>query len=218
MDIETLNQCLQYVQLTRPKSDFDKFIPLIGALCGAVVGGSITYFITRQKDQRSEKNKLTCCMEDVGKIQDSTDSFIKELMGAMQATALKQDLVRHRLPYNISPLCLGRYFTDIAHVFNREQRSWIQEVMSDLESVNEKIPKIISRKDVHSPYDYSVLLLNASAAAINASKVCRKIISGKELVVGDAELFNEIGCTNDQVSYRGMLIKNIDNNNNFLGL
>ncbi|WP_460417971.1 hypothetical protein [Pseudomonas sp. microsymbiont 2] len=218
MDIDALNQCLQYIELTRPMGEFDKFIPVGSALFGTLIGVSATFFIANWKEKRVENNKFDCCNEDLIKVQESVGMYLKQLLIMMEALAKRQSIYRHRMPHSISPLFLESYFTDVAHKYSKEQRSWIQELMVDLESVNEKTPLIITPEATGSSYDYSRLLLNAGAAAVSVWELCQSVADKERLKIDTSTILRRIGCTEGQIHHRDMLVGNASNGNTTLEL
>lgn len=218
MEIEALNQCLEYIQLTSKKSEIEKFIPLIGALSGALFGTTITLLAASRKERRAEKNKLICCNEDVAKIQMSIEKFMRQLMPMMEAAALKNKLVKHSFPDNINSLCLANYFTDVAHKYNKEQRNWVQVIINNVEVMNASLKKLTKPSEAGTPFQFSLLLLNSASTAMRTWKLCQSVIDKKKFDMNVEELVLKIGLSEDQISYRNLLALNAENDNNTLGL
>ena len=180
MDIESFNQCLGYLQASlQGKGTLDKALPILGTLVGAVFGFALNYFAGRGKENNAAKNKLMCIEEDVMAIEHSLDELNKEALRMISLIVKKTPARGNYLPLSISALCLESYFIDVAHKYSRQQRYWIQLLISRLEEISDALVEI---KDFKGPmYTRAVNLLNLIGLAVNCSRFCKMIMQGEIL-------------------------------------
>ena len=80
MDFDSFNQCLAYIDFSKEEKSLTvKFLPIIGTLCGALIGFFLNYFSSLSKESKATNNKILCCKEDVYRVRDSLQSILKEL-------------------------------------------------------------------------------------------------------------------------------------------
>lgn len=217
MDIESFSQCIEYMQANHVKLTADKFIPVVSALGGALMGFYLNYLSSSLKEGRASKNKLMCCNENVRQIQGSVSQLLLELCKLMECVAFKKKPARHNLPGSISFLYLNEYFSDVAHKFSREQREWVQQLITEVEIINKSLPALWE-KNVSSFYDYSLALLNLSSRAMMAWSMCENVVRGAHFDTTNKELLELIGATKDQVYCYFGLVENAEVVDEKLGL
>ncbi|WP_153772398.1 hypothetical protein [Pseudomonas sp. MNR3A] len=217
MDIESFSQCIDYMQVNQVKMTVDKFIPVASALSGALMGFYLNYLSSSRKEGRASKNKLMCCGENVRQIQGSVVQLLLELCKLMECVAFKKKPARHNLPGSISSLYLNEYFSDVAHKFSKEQREWVQQLLTEVEIINKALPELWE-KDVSSFYGHSLALLNLSSRAMTAWNKCENIVRGVYFDTTNKDLLELIGATNDQVYCYFALVENAEVTDEKLGL
>lgn len=218
MDIETFSQCLQYMKSTETVSTIKEFIPLIAASTGVVVGFLLNQLATNSKENKLASNKLTCCEEDIQKIQEALEDLIKEAFCTMKPVVLKERITAHNFPDSVSSLCLDEYFTDIAHKYNKDQRYWIQLILQNIKTINEKLTSITHPQPTKSTHRYSIDLLNMTSNSVLVWGLCRSVLEKKHVELKTKELAEYLECNSDQISYWNLLVSNADNGNNTLDL
>lgn len=218
MDIENFNQCLHYLQNSQGRSLVEKFIPLISTLGGVAGGFLLTQAANKSKEKRATSNKIMCCKEEIQRIQELLNELLKETLKIMPALVLRDPLKSHSYPHNVGSLYLAEYFTEIAHKFTIQERRWIQTIIQNIESINAKLPTLREAPNSENYYKKSIEILNITNISVRTWKLCENI-----LITNDTELDIEatliaIGCSEDQVANRNLLIVNANNSNNTLAL
>lgn len=187
MDIENFNQCLSYLQASlQGKGTFERVLPIVGTLVGAVLGFALNYLAGRGKENKTARNKLMCIDEDVMAIEHSLNEMSKEAVRMISLVVQKATPSGNYLPLSVSALCLESYFIDVAHKYSRQQRYWIQLLISRLKEISCALEEIKDFKG--SIYMRSINLLNLIGLAVNCSRFCKMIMQGK--IVTDEGVVN----------------------------
>lgn len=218
MDIETFSQCLQYIKSTNSASPIKEFIPLMTATAGVIGGFLLNHYSAGSKEKKLASNKLMCCKEDIQRIQEALEDLIRESFCTMKFVVIKETITAHNFPDSVSSLCLDEYFTDIAHKYNKDQRCWIQLILQNIKTINDKLANITNPKSIKNTHRYSLELLNMTNSSVLVWGLCSSVLENKNVEPETTELAKSLGCTADQIVYWNLLVRNAENKNDTLNL
>ncbi len=222
MDIENFNQCIQYLEMTiHDKSMLERYIPILAALSGGLVGFFLNSLSTRKKETKSDKNKMMCCDEDIQKIIETLNDTILELMRMMVALVEKNKITSNQLPLSISSLYLSSYFIEIAHKYTTDQRLWIQSLMENLSILDKKLAVAQHPEKGFLSFKNSINIVNTLNYSFRARMYCQSVLHGENLLISESESDKHallLGATEEQVKARNTLKQNILDHNNLLNL
>lgn len=178
MDIDSFQQCLSYVELSNPaKGYIDKIITASGALAGAALGFTLNYIHSKSKESTSEKNKIMCCKEDIHRVH----AYLARVMiDSVQMTSIlinRRSLLDNNFVDFVSSLLLEKYYSEIAHRFTKNQRIWIQELISNLQIVNSKLLEFKKLTITGNTYQATLILFSLTDGAASCAHYCSMILS-----------------------------------------
>ncbi|MGN8120886.1 hypothetical protein ACTJK9_03895 [Pseudomonas sp. 22082] len=219
MDFDSFNQCLAYIEFSKEeKSLVVKFLPIIGALSGALIGFFLNYASTHSKENKIIKNKILCCKEDVDSVRDSLQIILKELFRIAGLISRREPLPGHNLPTNVSSLCLSEYFSDVAHKLSSEQRFQIQRILEDIKALNSILEIIQKRDSLKDKFTYSLKLSNSIILGLRIYATCKQTFNDEIVNKIEGNDFQELGIDQAELSAFFALKENGNNENQSLNL
>lgn len=219
MDIESFSQCMAYMQsLAQSKSNFERALPIVGTIAGAILGFTLNFISTSYKESKATKNKIMCNDEEVHRINNSLEHLIQETSRLLLRVVSKEHLTDHRLPSKINSTCIDKYFTDVAHKYSQNQRYWLQLLLSQLKDINSKLSDLQSI-DTTKKFITSKTLLSTIAVATFASRLCEMILTNMK--IPDHEIIEKLKALkipDETLEAYLCAERNADNQNSVLGL
>lgn len=216
MEMESFSQCLQYIQHVRTPDTLSKIIPVAGTISGVFIGALLNNYLSKRTEKQTLKNQLTCCSEELERIQADTQQILLECCKIFNKfkTGGKFDAVM--LPTVISSKYLDDNFNKISHKYSKEQRERINRALTNIEPINKKPPNIASPGN--NLYLYSVLVLNLVNLTLIAWKFCENTRTDMDHDFTPSEILLKIGVTQEQLECFIDIKKNAESLNKYLDI
>lgn len=182
MDIDSFAQCLSFMQATsNVRLPVEKYLPVIGTLIGTGLGFGLNQYVTKRKENNSEKAKIASCFEECHELQHISSTMIEALAQAAGRLAIKERPIDHNFPINIDLILINKYYPEIAHRLSVDQRYWIRLVLRNVVDINDSLTAVLNSGDESSLYRISIWVINLIDTLIWNYKICDYILNDKQI-------------------------------------
>lgn len=121
-----------------------EWIGVFGTVCGALVGGFVSYKVAVSRDNASSKRSKVLLFEEMDVLRSELGDLLKKL------TTLygKVHITRRPLPLEIDDWWLKELFRDGAHCMSCEQRKLFRHLPIALDTIDKALSRMTERDEI----------------------------------------------------------------------
>lgn len=207
MDLESFGQCLSYMQeVTQGKGAFEMLLPYGGAFVGVVFGFFLNFAKDAVKESRDVGSKKICIDEDVHRFKYSLEHTVAECVTIFRNFSNSLTPDSHQFPVGFSLPMLDEYFSKVAHKYSVDERYYLKELSSYLESLNCNLSRVV-KNDAESSAELVACILNLMSDAMLCIGVCSRFYGEKNVYVRPEDILLSMGFSSSDVDAYGRAVK-----------